>query len=31
VNRILSNGLIRDYLARKSEMDAGVRLIGAQT
>jgi hypothetical protein len=31
VNRILSNGLIKDYLARKSEMDAAVRLIGAQT
>jgi methionyl-tRNA formyltransferase len=31
VNRILSNGLIRDYLARKSEMDAGVRLIGTPT
>jgi folate-dependent phosphoribosylglycinamide formyltransferase PurN len=31
VNRILSNGLIGDYLARKSEMDVGVRLIGAHT
>jgi methionyl-tRNA formyltransferase len=31
VNRILSNGLIKDYLARKSEMDAGVRLVGEQT
>jgi folate-dependent phosphoribosylglycinamide formyltransferase PurN len=30
VNRTLSNGLIKDYLALKSEMDAGVRLIGAQ-
>ena len=31
VNRILSNGLIKDYLAKKSEMDAGVRLVGVQT
>jgi methionyl-tRNA formyltransferase len=31
VNRILSNGLINDYLSRKSEMDAEVRLVGAQT
>jgi methionyl-tRNA formyltransferase len=30
VNRILSSGLIRDYHARKSEIDAGVRLIGPQ-
>jgi folate-dependent phosphoribosylglycinamide formyltransferase PurN len=31
VNRILSNGLIKNYLARKSEIDAGVRLVGAKT
>jgi methionyl-tRNA formyltransferase len=31
VNRMLSNGLIRYYLAKKSEMDAGVRLIGTPT
>jgi hypothetical protein len=30
VNRILSKGLIQTYLERKSEIDAGVRLIGVQ-
>ena len=30
VNRILSDGLIKDYLAIKSEVDAGVRLVGAK-
>ena len=30
VNRILSHGLIKHYLANKTEMDMGVRLIGVQ-
>ena len=31
VNRILSHGLIKHYLANKTKMDVGVRLIGVQT
>lgn len=30
VNRMLSNGLIADYLARRDQFDAGIRLVGNQ-